>query len=780
MSHLFKSRVRPFVTTLLIALCASVSLSFSLLHAFYGAFPAGLCVLFCLFGALLPLVSVSLPRFKWLPLLLFTAAQGIAYCFRAGWAFEAVQCVRAFALYVSGQQNALLPWLDVLAAALSFALAFFCTLFIHSELNGAFFITGFSVLGAALWFSGGAGSLALYALPFFFACLLLFARTASGVRPAALPVAAVLLLIAFLLAPESLTSAPLKEHADQVRREVEDRLRYDGERDSFSLANYGYMPLETRLGGPASPSDEPVLQVDTPSTVYLRGIAYDTYTGHSWYDTVSARRYLYQASAFRAIRDQVFETGYPLVSAETEPRQVDVMLLNDCATTVFAPLRFSSVRMLGRHMILYFNDASELFITRDLTVGDRYSFTCVSYAADDPLTEQLIRACAQVDDPRYSQIASVYGLLPAHLTSPDSAYLRALAAAAAGGAQTPYEKALNIRNWLRANYTYTLDADAPEEGYDFFAHFLVTSGEGYCTSFATAMTLLCRMEGIPARYVTGFVARPVSGTALVTGENAHAWTEIYLNGFGWLTIDATPEDRDRDGDQNGDQPDPGPDDRQGDLPPEPEQNTPAPGPDQEKPTPTPEPEQNTPTPPPELPSPTPTPTPTPDPGATPTPVPTVTPSPRPDPSAPPSDPPPPEDPPAFPWWILLVLLCLIMAALRLLLTEPARAVRRKPDQAAFIAASALFAALRRHGLRRGEQETLREFFARASRQPLLRRMEKEAVTCQLEQWSYAGREPDPQVLLRAYLAARAPLSGWNKCLLALSRLLPSGGMKAYH
>ena len=48
---------------------------------------------------------------------------------------------------------------------------------------------------------------------------------------------------------------------------------------------------------------------------------------------------------------------------------------------------------------------------------------------------------------------------------------------------------------------------------------------------------MCRMIGLPARYVEGYLATPdENGTAYVTGLQAHAWTEVYFSGFGWLTF----------------------------------------------------------------------------------------------------------------------------------------------------------------------------------------------------------------------------------------------------
>jgi hypothetical protein len=70
---------------------------------------------------------------------------------------------------------------------------------------------------------------------------------------------------------------------------------------------------------------------------------------------------------------------------------------------------------------------------------------------------------------------------------------------------------------------------------------------GYCTYFAGALTVLCRAAGMPARVVSGF-ANPewqgadAEGVAVLRAANAHAWTEVWIDGWGWTTLDATPSD----------------------------------------------------------------------------------------------------------------------------------------------------------------------------------------------------------------------------------------------
>ena len=98
-----------------------------------------------------------------------------------------------------------------------------------------------------------------------------------------------------------------------------------------------------------------------------------------------------------------------------------------------------------------------------------------------------------------------------------------------------------IRTYLAATTTYDTDAPAMPEGADFLDYFLNESRRGYCMHYATAAALYLRMMGIPARYVSGYtVVLPASGRANVPESAAHAWVEIYLDGYGWYPVEVTP------------------------------------------------------------------------------------------------------------------------------------------------------------------------------------------------------------------------------------------------
>lgn len=94
---------------------------------------------------------------------------------------------------------------------------------------------------------------------------------------------------------------------------------------------------------------------------------------------------------------------------------------------------------------------------------------------------------------------------------------------------------------LSRNAVYDQDTPAPPVGEDYVEWFLNESRQGYCMHFATAGALLLRTMGIPARYVSGYVVDvPRTGYAVVPDSAAHAWVEVYLDGYGWYPLDFTP------------------------------------------------------------------------------------------------------------------------------------------------------------------------------------------------------------------------------------------------
>ena len=107
-----------------------------------------------------------------------------------------------------------------------------------------------------------------------------------------------------------------------------------------------------------------------------------------------------------------------------------------------------------------------------------------------------------------------------------------------------YDRAAEIRRYLIGHYSYTLDLTGPTgRNPDPLGYFLFSSHAGHCEYFATAMTVMLRSIDVPARYVTGFLPgeyNDVGGDYIIRGSDAHAWVEVFFNGYGWIPFDPTP------------------------------------------------------------------------------------------------------------------------------------------------------------------------------------------------------------------------------------------------
>jgi transglutaminase-like putative cysteine protease len=116
----------------------------------------------------------------------------------------------------------------------------------------------------------------------------------------------------------------------------------------------------------------------------------------------------------------------------------------------------------------------------------------------------------------------------------------ALARQLTQGAADDSERARRLERWLRGNLAYSLELEG--EVADPVAAFLFERKSGHCEHFATALAVMLRTLGIPARVTVGFFGgQRVGDRYLVRAGDAHAWVEAWLSGDRWTTLDATPD-----------------------------------------------------------------------------------------------------------------------------------------------------------------------------------------------------------------------------------------------
>jgi hypothetical protein len=125
------------------------------------------------------------------------------------------------------------------------------------------------------------------------------------------------------------------------------------------------------------------------------------------------------------------------------------------------------------------------------------------------------------------------------LPDPVAQKVREISLGVTEGTSNAYEAAVALQNHLRG-FRYTLSVPGRHDG-DFLLRFLTETKAGYCEQFAAAMAVMLRSIGIPSRVAVGFLpGTPEQGGFTVTNREAHAWTEAYFSGIGWVAFEPTP------------------------------------------------------------------------------------------------------------------------------------------------------------------------------------------------------------------------------------------------
>ncbi len=120
--------------------------------------------------------------------------------------------------------------------------------------------------------------------------------------------------------------------------------------------------------------------------------------------------------------------------------------------------------------------------------------------------------------------------------------ISSLARQITAGQPTRYDAAVALERWLSGTLSYSLQVDDAGRG-DPLAAFLFDGMAAHCEYFATAMVVMARAVGVPARFATGYLRgerNRFSGLYTVRQSDAHSWVEVFFPGHGWVPFDPTP------------------------------------------------------------------------------------------------------------------------------------------------------------------------------------------------------------------------------------------------
>ena len=309
----------------------------------------------------------------------------------------------------------------------------------------------------------------------------------------------------------------------------------------YNPANHGNFADALTLGGNPNLTDDIVFTVKSDTDgPYLETLSYDTYSGHGWSNGATeviplragdpaSIQSIYQ----RVVTQQITVVNPPGVQNAYLPGASEIYSSNQAAKVVYRRSDGSVVTWLRASGRLVAGD--RYTVTSFVSSADVATLKTVPFPKDAPLyTPSRPDEQAPVNwyDPN---VLKTYLQLPKNL-DPN---ILALAKQITAGSRSMYDQAVALESYLHT-FTYDTNINLPA-GDEAVSWFLFRSGHrGFCNYFATTMAVMARELGMPSRVVVGYTNGKLDTKThqwVIRGTEAHAWTQIYFAGYGWINFE---------------------------------------------------------------------------------------------------------------------------------------------------------------------------------------------------------------------------------------------------
>ncbi|MFN2747967.1 MULTISPECIES: DUF4129 domain-containing transglutaminase family protein [Bacillus] len=314
----------------------------------------------------------------------------------------------------------------------------------------------------------------------------------------------------------------------------------NGGLDSPGKSRVGYGTNDEALGGPFSKDDSWVFTWQGTERSYFRAETKSHYTGKGWIEDEKS------GSSIQLDLDRLdYQWFEKNVKTETHKAVID-MEPSYRYNHVLYPIGTTHITLNNFFVPLHMNENTEKIVPAGKTGADVQNLESYTLTYKAPIFDvNKLKQVTIESEKEWSSSHEKYLQLPD--TLPDR--VKDLAGKLTKDQDNVYDKAKAIEDYLGSSeFRYdTKDVAVPNKDQDYVDQFLFETKIGYCDNFSTAMAVLLRSAGIPARWVKGYTSGQYAGATAdrkrnmyeVTNNNAHSWVEVYFQGQGWVTFEPT-------------------------------------------------------------------------------------------------------------------------------------------------------------------------------------------------------------------------------------------------